>query len=322
MARPRVFVTRKLPDETLADLRGAAEVYVWPEESVPVPREFLLSEASECEGLLTMLSDRVDEELLAASPGLKVVANLAVGYDNIDVQAARRRGVVVANTPGVLDDATADLAFALLLAAARRLPEAERKLRQGQWTGWSPLWLAGKDLHGAALGIVGAGRIGQAVARRGKGFGMRILYTARSPKPAFEAELGAEYRSLPDLLAESDFVSLHVPLTPQTRGLIGRQELERMKPGAILINTARGAVLDEAALYEALSGGHLQAAGLDVYSVEPVPVDHPLLSLPNVVVLPHLGSATVETRMVMARLAAGNILAVLQGRPPLTPVIQ
>ncbi|MGE5590774.1 MAG: 2-hydroxyacid dehydrogenase [Bacillota bacterium] len=320
MARPRVFVTRKLPDETLLDLRQEAEVYVWPEESVPVPREFLLSEASECEALLTMLSDRVDEELLAASPGLKVVANMAVGYDNIDLEAARRRGVVVANTPGVLDDATADLAFALLLAAARRLPEAERMLRQGHWTGWSPLWLAGKDLHGATLGVVGAGRIGQAVARRGKGFGMRLLYTARAPKPSLEAELGAEYRSLPELLSESDFVSLHVPLTPQTRGLIGRSELARMKPGAILINTARGAVVDEAALHDALAGGHLQAAGLDVYSVEPVPADHPLLSLPNVVALPHLGSATVETRMTMARLAAGNILAVLQGRPALTPV--
>ena len=320
MVRARVFVTRRLPEETLAGLLGAAEVYVWPEESVPVPREFLLSEASECEALLTMLSDRVDEELLAASPGLKVVANMAVGYDNIDLDAARRHGVVITNTPGVLDDATADLAFALLLAAARRLPEAERMLRQGQWTGWSPLWLAGKDLRGATLGIVGAGRIGQAVARRGKGFGMRILYTARGPKPAFEAELGAEYRSLADLLAESDFVSLHVPLTPKTRELIGRKELARMKPGAVLINTARGAVVDEGALYDALSAGHLQAAGLDVYSVEPVPLDHPLLTLPNVVALPHLGSATVETRLTMARLAADNILAVLQGRPPLTPV--
>ncbi|MHB9145514.1 MAG: 2-hydroxyacid dehydrogenase [Symbiobacteriia bacterium] len=321
MAHPRVYVTRKLPGDALERLANAVDLRCWPESAAPVPREVLLAEAAQAEGLLTVLSDRIDEAVLTAAPHLKVVANMAVGYDNIDVAAAARRGVTVTNTPGVLDDTTADLAFALMLAAARRLPEAERRLRQGEWAGWAPLWLAGTDVHGATLGIVGFGRIGQAMARRARGFGMRILYHSHSAKPAAAAELGAEYRPLADLLIESDFVSLHVPLTAETRGLIGPAELAQMKPGAILINTARGAVVDEIALAEALREGRLAAAGIDVYSTEPVPMDHPLLALPNVVALPHIGSASVATRTRMAAMAAADLLAVLAGRAPLNPVV-
>ena len=320
MSRPRVFVTRRLPDDALADLAAQTDLHVWPEEGVAMPRDALLNEARQSEGLLTVLTDRIDEELLAAAPRLKVVANMAVGYDNIDLEAAHRHGVTITNTPGVLDETTAYLAFALLLATARRLTEAERLLRQGQWKGWSPLWLAGKDVYGAVLGIVGLGRLGQAVARRARGFGMKVLYAGRRRNPPAETELGVEYRTLPDLLRESDFVSLHVPLTEETRGLIGKGELALMKPDAILINTARGAVVDEAALIEALSGGRLLAAGLDVFAVEPLPSDHPLLGLPNVVALPHLGSASVATRTRMARLAADNLLAVIGGEEPLNRV--
>lgn len=319
--RPRVFVTRRVPGDALERLAEQTDLRFWPEEGVPVPRDLLLAEVAEAEGLLTVLSDRVDAELLARGRKLKVVANMAVGFDNIDVEDAARRGVTVTNTPGVLDDTTADLAFALLLATARRLTEAERILRQGEWSGWAPLWLAGRDVHGATLGLVGFGRIGQAMARRARGFDMRILYTSNSRKPEAEAALEAEYRPLPDLLAESDFVSLHVPLTQETRGLIGRRELAQMKPAAFLINTARGAVVDEAALGEALAQGRLAGAGVDVYSAEPAPPDHPLLALPNVVALPHIGSASVATRTRMADMAASNLLAVVQGQPPLNPVV-
>ncbi|ADU50352.1 Glyoxylate reductase [Thermaerobacter marianensis DSM 12885] len=317
--RPRVFVTRQVPEGALAPLEGWAHVEVWP-EFLPPPREELARRLAEADGVITMITDRIDDDLLAAAPRLRVVSNCAVGYDNVDVAAARRRGVMVTHTPGVLTEATADLAFALILACARRLPQAEADLRAGRWTTWHPLQWLGLELDGATLGIVGLGRIGRAVARRARAFGMRILYYSRRRDPAAEAELGVEYRDLDDLLAEADVVSLHVPLNAETRHLIDGRRLRRMKPGAILVNTARGDVVDEQALVEALRSGHLGAAGLDVYGREPVPPDHPLLQVPNVVALPHIGSATARTRWRMARLAAENCAAVLQGRRPPHPV--
>jgi glyoxylate reductase len=313
---PRVFVTRRIPEAARALLAAAAAVRCWDREDEPVPRDVLLREAAAAEGLFTLLTDRVDAELLAAAPHLRVVANMAVGYDNIDVAAATARGVAVCHTPGVLTETTADLAFALLLATARRLPEAERYLRAGRWRTWSPMGLVGQDVHGRTLGIVGAGRIGQAVGLRATGFGMRIVYAARSPKPEFERRTGAARADLGELLAEADFVSLHAPLTSETYHLIGERELRRMRPTAVLINTARGALVDEAALVRALSEGWIWAAGLDVFEHEPLPPDHPLLQLPNVVALPHIGSASTATRTRMAVMAAEDLLAVLTGGRP------
>ncbi|GAB6877569.1 2-hydroxyacid dehydrogenase [Thermaerobacter litoralis] len=317
--RPRVFVTRQVPDGSLAPLEGWAEVVVWP-EFLPPPREELARRLAEVDGVITMVTDRIDDGLLARAPRLRVVSNCAVGYDNVDVAAARRRGILVTHTPGVLTEATADLAFALILACARRLPQAEADLRAGRWTTWHPLQWLGLELDGATLGIVGLGRIGRAVARRARAFGMRILYFSRRRDAEAEAELGAQYRGLDELLAEADVVSLHVPLTAETRHLIDGRRLALMKPGAILVNTARGGVVDEAALVEALRRGRPAMAGLDVYDREPVPPDHPLLQLPNVIALPHVGSATGRARWRMARLAAENCAAVLQGRRPPHPV--
>ncbi|HEX2171267.1 MAG TPA: D-glycerate dehydrogenase, partial [Dehalococcoidia bacterium] len=261
------------------------------------------------------LTERVDEELLATAPRLRIISNMAVGYDNVDLAACRRRGLPVGYTPGVLTETTADLAFALLLAAARRLVESAEYVKRGDWRYWGPLVLLGHDVHHATLGIVGLGRIGLEMARRARGFDMRILYTSRDRKPAAEAAHGLTYRELPDLLAESDFVSLHVPLNDTTRHLFGAAELARMKPTAILINTTRGPVVDQRALTEALRSGRIGGAALDVTDPEPIDPDDPLLSLPNVTVIPHLGSATIETRTKMALLAVDNLLAGLAGRP-------
>lgn len=314
--RPRVYVTRRIPASALDLLHSAADVRVWDEEDEPVPHDVLLREATPAAGLLTLLTEPVDATLLAAAPALRVVSNMAVGFDNIDVPAATARGVAVCNTPGVLTETTADLAFALLMAAARRIPEAERYLRDGRWRTWSPMTLVGQDIHGSTLGIVGAGRIGQAVGARAKGFGMRLLYTEIVPRPEFEAATGARRVSLPELLEASDFVTLHTPLTPEAHHLIGEAELRRMKPTAVLVNTARGPLVDGAALLRALNGGWIAAAGLDVFEREPLPPDDPLLKLPNLVALPHIGSASVATRTQMAALAAENLLAVLAGRRP------
>ncbi len=318
--RPRVYVTRWLPASALEILRTHYSVRVWEEVDRAVPRDLLLQEVAEAEGLVCTVSDRVDEELLRQARRLRVVSNVAVGYDNIDVAACTRRGIVVTNTPDVLTEATADFAWALLLAAARRVVEADRFTRSGQWRSWSPTLLLGLDVYGRTLGIVGLGRIGAAVARRARGFGMRVLYAQPRRRPDLEAELGLEYRTLEALLAESDFVSLHVPLTPTTRHLIGREQLRRMKRTAILVNTARGAVVDEQALVEALQEGWIRAAALDVYEQEPLPLNSPLLRLENVVLAPHIGSATEATRTRMAELAAENCVAVLTGRRPPTPV--
>jgi lactate dehydrogenase-like 2-hydroxyacid dehydrogenase len=315
----RVFVTRQLPEAALRIVREAAEMEVWPEESPP-PRAVLLEKVREITGLLCLLTDRIDAELLDQAPNLRVVSQMAVGYDNIDVAACAARGVAVGNTPGVLTETTADLAFALLLATARNLSAAERALRAGEWRTWSPMQWTGPDIHHATLGIIGMGRIGYEVARRATGFQMTILYASPRPNPAAERDFGARSVPLETLLAESDFVSIHTPLNAQTRHLMGAEQFALMKPTAIFINTARGGVVDQAALTEALRTGQIAAAGLDVFTVEPLPMDDPLLTLENVTLLPHIGSASVATRTKMALLAAQNLVAGIQGRPLPHPV--
>ncbi len=307
----RCFISRALPGSAVERLAAVHEVEVWDEDR-PIPRTDLLERAADAEGLLCMLSDRIDAELLAACPRLRAVANYAVGFDNIDLEATRERGVAVGNTPGVLTDATADLAFALILACARGLPAAEADVRGGRWTTWSPVGWLGRDVAGATLGIVGAGAIGMAVARRASGFGMEVLLNGRSPGPGRV--------SLDELLRRSDFVSLHPPLNDETRGLIGEAELRAMKPTAILVNTARGPVIDQRALRRALGRGWIAAAGLDVTDPEPLPADDPLLDAPNLIVLPHIGSATPRAREGMASLAVDNLLAALAGDPMPHPV--
>ncbi|MBM7109544.1 Glyoxylate/hydroxypyruvate reductase B [Brevibacillus laterosporus] len=300
-------------------LATIATVEVWDQE-YPVPRDILLEKAKRSDGLYVMLSDRIDRELIDAAPHLKVVSTLAVGYDNIDVEACKKRGIVVTNTPDVLTDATADLAFGLLMAAGRRFVEANRVLMNGEWKTWSPYFMAGQRIHGATIGIIGMGRIGEAVAKRASGFDMRILYHNRSRKVEAEETYGATYCSLPDLLCESDYVVLLTPLTEETKGLMGAEQFAMMKSTAVFINASRGATVDEVALYQALKQETIWAAGLDVFQQEPIPTDHPLLSLPNVVALPHIGSATYETRDRMAMLVSQNLVAVLSGDEAVTPV--
>ncbi|KMZ44503.1 MULTISPECIES: NAD(P)-dependent oxidoreductase [Bacillales] len=319
MIKQQVFVTRKLNPEVIAMLEKVAEVEQWT-KNAPIPRELLLEKIKHVDAVLTMLTERVDEEFLARTKRLRIVANMAVGYDNIDLEACRRHEVIVTNTPDVLTESTADLAFALLMATGRRLTEANRFLLQGEWTSWSPTLMAGQNVYGSTLGIIGMGRIGEAVARRAKGFGMRILYHNRNRKPQAEQETGAKYADLAELLQESDYVVLLTPLTEDTRMLMGEKQFSLMKETAVFINVSRGGTVDESALYQALVDKKIWAAGLDVFAVEPVPMDNPLLQLPNVVALPHIGSATVQTRAEMARLAAANIVEVLSGRGPLTAV--
>ena len=318
--KPRVFVTRQIPEEGLRIIREYYEVEVW-DRYTPPPREVLLEKAREVDALVTLLTDRIDRELLDNAPRLGIVAQYAVGYDNIDVEYATQKGVYITNTPGVLTDATADLAWALLLAAARRIVEADRFVRSGEYwrtgTGWHPLMMLGYHVTGKTLGIIGMGRIGQAVARRAKGFNMRILYYQRHRlQEELERELGAQYVDLETLLRESDFVTIHVPLTKETYRMIGERELKLMKRTAILVNTARGAVIDEQALVKALKEGWIAAAGLDVFEREPLPPDHPLTKLDNVVLAPHIGSATYETRAAMAELVARNLVAFYKGEVP------
>jgi glyoxylate reductase len=314
--KPRVFVSRRLVGDGVLRLAAEVEVELWPGDDPP-PADVLHSEAQNSDGILVNIADRVDAALIEAAPRLRIVSQMAVGYDNIDVDAATRLGVLVTNTPGVLTEATADMAFALLLAQARRLPEGLRAINQGTWGDWQPWFLLGRDLSGKTLGIVGLGEIGKAVARRAMGFGMRVIYTSRQRKPEVEAALGVAWRELPVLLAESDYVSLHMALNDDTRAMIGPAELAQMKPDGVLINTARGGVVDQAALVQALREGRIGGAGLDVFESEPLARDHPLLEFDHVVVAPHLGSATVETRTRMSDLAVDNLLAFFRGeRPP------
>ncbi len=313
-ARPRVFVARIIPDEGLQAVSAACDMDLW-EDELPPPRDELLRRVAGCDGVLTLLTDRVDDEFLdAAGPGLKVVSNYAVGFDNIDVAACARRGIPVGNTPGVLTETTADLAFALMMAAARRLPEGDRYVRAGSWRTWGPLLLLGPDVHGATIGIVGFGRIGQAVARRAQGFGMEILYHDVQPLPDdVTGPLGATYLPLEELLPRSDFVSLHVNLSPVTRHLINEQTLSWMKPTAVLVNTSRGPVVDQAALATALRDGIIWAAALDVTDPEPIPMDDPLVGLDNCLIVPHIASASRATRDRMAQMAAANLIAGVRG---------
>ncbi|HZI12527.1 MAG TPA: D-glycerate dehydrogenase [Myxococcus sp.] len=313
--RPRVFVTRELPGEALGRLGTQVDLRVWDGE-LPPSQDTLLAEAAHADGLVTLLTDRVDASLLAGAPSLRAVSNVAVGYDNIDVAACTARRIPVGNTPGVLTETTADFAFALLMGLARRVAEADAFVRAGKWRTWSPTLLLGTDVYGATLGIVGLGAIGAAVARRARGFGMRVLYVSREPRPALEAELGLRRVDKATLLAESDVVSLHVPLSPATRHWLGRAELAAMKPGALLVNTARGGVVDQEALIEALRAGRLGGAALDVMEPEPLPADSPLMTLPNVLLAPHIASASHATRGRMASMAVDNLLAALEGRRP------
>ena len=321
MDPPKVFVSRIIPDDGLRPIREATAATVW-EDDLPPPREALLESVEGCDGILTLLTDRVDDELLdRAGPQLKVVSNFAVGFDNIDVPACTARGIPVGNTPGVLTETTADLAWALLMAAARRVAEGDHYVRAGQWKTWGPMLLLGPDVHGGTIGIVGLGRIGQAVAKRAHGFGMTVLYhDLQRAHPAVEAELGATYLRLEDLLPKADFVSLHVNLSPQTEGLLNAERLRWMKPTAILVNTSRGPVVDSMALHAALRDGVIAGAGLDVTDPEPLPVDHPLLELENCLVVPHIASASRATRGRMASMAAANLLAGVNGERLPTPV--
>jgi len=314
VTRPRVFVARRIPDDGLAPIRAATEMDLW-EEELPPPRDELLRRVDGVDGLLALLTDRVDAELLdAAGPQLRVVSNYAVGFDNVDVPELTRRRIPAGNTPGVLTETTADLAFALLMAAARRVDEGSRYVRAGRWRTWGPLLLLGVDVHGATLGIVGFGRIGREMAKRAAGFGMSILYHDVHPAaPEDERALNARRAELDQLLAESDFVTLHVNLTDETRHLIGADALRRMKATAVLVNTSRGPVVDQAALHAALRDGEIFAAALDVTDPEPMPVDDPLLTLDNCLVVPHIASASRVTRGKMAAIAAANLLAGLRG---------
>ncbi|MFJ7829762.1 2-hydroxyacid dehydrogenase [Peribacillus sp. NPDC097264] len=314
--KPKVYITRKMPDQIVNGLSEKFEVTMWQDETTPVPREVLEKEIVEVDGLFCLLTEQIDESLMEKATNLKIIANMAVGYNNIDLQSATDKGIMVTNTPGVLTETTADLTFALLLATARRLVEATGYLKSGQWKTWSPMQLTGQDVHGATIGIIGLGRIGKALAKRAKGFDMNLVYYNRSRKLEEEKELGIEFVSLEELLKISDFVCVLVPLTSQTSYMIGAEQLALMKKTAVLINTARGDIVDERALYQALVNQEIWAAGLDVFEEEPVPLDHPLLTLPNVVTLPHIGSASIATRMKMASLAAENLMAGLTGALP------
>jgi glyoxylate reductase len=321
-AGDRVFVTRSIPEAGIDIVRAAAgSVDVWPEPTAP-PRSAVLERASGCAGLLVTPSERVDDELLdAAGPGLRALSTFSVGFDHIDLAAVARRGVPIGHTPGVLTETTADMAWALIMAAARRIPESERYVRSGGWHGFGISELLGWDVHGATLGIVGFGRIGQAVARRATGFSMPVLYCSRHRvAPEIEVALNATHVPLHELMARSDFVSVHAPLSTETRHLIDAAALARMKPTAILVNTARGALVDSDALLAALQARQLAGAGLDVTDPEPLPPDHPLAQRDDCVVVPHLGSATVATRTRMSVMSAENLVAGLRGQPMPNPL--
>jgi glyoxylate reductase len=314
-AKPRVFVTRRIPTLGLDLIAPHCDAEVWPEH-LPPSAEVLREKVRDCEGLISLLTDRIDDSLLAAAPKLRVVSNFAVGVNNIDLAAATRRGIRVGNTPGVLTEATADIAITLLLAAARRLGESATDAKEGRWKTWDPLGWLGQDVVGRTVGIAGMGRIGFATARRLHfGWGMKVLYTARSLKPEAEKELHARRVELDQLLRESDYVSVHTDLNTETKGLFGRQQFAKMKPTAVFVNTSRGPIVDQVALAEALRNRTIFAAGLDVTDPEPLPPEHELFGLPNCVIAPHIASATVHTRNEMARICAENLIAGLNGKP-------
>ena len=311
MSKPKVFVTRAIPEKGFETVQNFCDVDLWPEE-LPPGREEMLKHVRGVDGLLCLLTDKIDGEIMdEAGPQLKVISNHAVGFDNIDVPAATARRIPVGNTPGVLTDATADFAFALMMAVARRIPEAERYVHAGKWKTWGPMTLLGVDIKGATLGLVGFGRIGKAVARRALGFDMRVIYY--DPSEKLNTDLKATPVDFETLLEESDFISLHTPLTPDTRYLIDTEALSKMKRTAVLVNTARGPIVDPEALYEALNEKRIFGAGLDVTDPEPLPLDSPLLTLDNIVVVPHVASASTTSREQMSWMAAQNLVAGLKG---------
>ncbi len=311
MTKPHVVVTRRPPGSALEAIEGEAEVWLW-EADRPIPGDQLRSAMARADGLYCTLTDTIDEELLAKAPDLRVVSTMSVGIDHIDLAACTARSIPVGHTPDVLNETTADTAFALLMAAARRLGEGRDYVRAGEWQRWEPELLLGHDVHGSTLGIIGLGRVGQAIARRGLGFGMRVLYAGRNRQPTAEAQLGLIYREIDDLLARSDHVVVATPLTSETAHLINAAALERMKPTATLVNISRGGTVDSVALAEALRSGQIAAAGLDVTDPEPIPADHPLVGLDNCFIIPHLGSSSRRTREAMADLAVANLLAGLR----------
>jgi glyoxylate reductase len=311
----KVFVTRKIFPPALEPLAGKVDLDIWPLDEPPT-LDVLIEKAASVDGLITLLCDPINAEVvhIGVRNQLKVISQMAVGYDNIAVAEATAAGIPVGHTPGVLTETTADFAWALLMAAARRVVEAHNEVQQRIWRPWGPNVLCGADIYGATLGIIGFGRIGQAMARRARGFSMKVLYTQRHRDEKAELELGAEYVSLDELLERSDYVSLHAYLSPETRGMMGSAQFDRMKDGAIFINTARGAMVDHTALYNALMSGKLAAAALDVFDPEPIPQDHPLLKLPQVVITPHVASASTKTRQRMAFMTVENLLAGLKGK--------
>ncbi len=316
MPKPKIYVTRELSERGLKIIKENFDAEVWPEYPPP-SKKVIIEKAKNVDALVTLLSDKIDAEVLEASPNLKIVAQMAVGFDNIDLQEATKRGIYVTNTPEVLTETTADFAWALLMALARRVVEADKYVRAGQWkVGWHPSMMLGRDVHGATLGIVGAGRIGYALAKRAKGFDMKVLYYDVIPRPEMEKKLGAKPVTLNELLKESDFVSIHVSLMKETHHLINAEKLRLMKRTSYLINNARGPIVDEKALYQALKEGIIAGAGLDVFEQEPTPIDNPLLKLDNVIVAPHISSASQETRSRMAEIAAENLVTFFEGKIP------
>lgn len=307
MAKPKVFVTRGIYDEGLDLLKEKCEVEVWPGE-LPPSREILLDKVKDVEGLLCLLTEKVNAELFDAAPKLKVVANLAVGFDNCDIAEATKRGIPVGNTPGVLTETTADFAFALLMSAARRVCEGDSYTRSGQWKTWGPKILCGQDIHHATLGLVGLGRIGAEMAKRGKGFDMKVMYYDMYRREDLEKSMGLVYADMDTVIKEADFLSVHVPLTPETKHLINADRLKTMKKTAILVNSARGPIVDTLALAEALKAGTIAGAALDVTDPEPINMDNPLLSAPNCIIAPHIASGSIATRTKMSVIAAQNIL--------------
>lgn len=317
--KPKVYVTRLLPKDAMDKIHSFCDAKVW-EGELPPPRNVLLENVTDIGGLLSLLTDKIDAELMNRARKLRVVSNCAVGFDNIDVQEATKRGIIVSNTPGVLTETTADFAFALLMAAARRVVEGDRVVRAGKWKTWGPMILLGQDVHGATLGIIGLGRIGSAMAKRAKGFGMRVLYSDVVRNKQAEEELGIEYVDIDTLFTRSDFITIHTNLTPETHHLIDQKQFEKMKRTAVLVNTSRGPIVDNMALYDALRSGKIAYAALDVTEPEPIPADHPLLTLDNVIVVPHIASASVATRTKMGLMAADNLIAGLKGELPPNPV--
>ena len=317
MAKPKVFVARKIAQEALDTIAEVTEMDLW-EDELPPSRDVLMKKVQDIDGLLSLLTDKVDAGLMDAAPKLKIVSNMAVGFDNIEVAEATKRSILVGNTPGVLTETTADFAWSLIMAAGRRIAEGDRWTRSGKWQTWGPMILLGHDIHHATLGIVGCGRIGLEIAKRARGFDMKLLYhDAIRRKPEEEKEYGLEFvPDLYDLLSRSDFVTVHVPLTAETRHMISSQEFAAMKPTAVFVNSARGPIVDPKALYEALKSGQIFAAGLDVTEPEPITMDDPLLTLENIIIAPHIASASVATRTKMANMAAANLIAGLKGEMP------